>query len=184
MLTTVITVVHVLVAIGIVGLVLIQHGKGADAGAAFGAGAAGAVSGSVFGAKGSGNFLSRSTAVLATMFFLTSLSLAYMAKTNHEKPTSLMDKVPASETTTPAEKSTGDGDIPAVNKENTSAAETKTDTAATEGAGDMPAAAADAAAAVDKPASATDKPATAVDKPAAGGKAENATGDMPAPAKP
>ena len=61
---TILTVIHILAALGIIGLVLIQHGKGADIGAAFGAGAAGGASGSVFGAQGSGNFLSRSTAIL------------------------------------------------------------------------------------------------------------------------
>ncbi len=91
---TTIIVVHILVALGVVGLVLIQHGKGADAGAAFGAGASGGASGSVFGAKGSGNFLSRSTGLLATVFFLTSLSLAYMAKTGSgDGPSSLMDRI-------------------------------------------------------------------------------------------
>jgi preprotein translocase subunit SecG len=90
MTTTIITVIHILAAIGIIGLVLIQHGKGADAGAAFGAGAAGGASGSVFGAQGSGNFLSRSTAILATVFFVTSLSLAYLAQSNKE-PTSLLE---------------------------------------------------------------------------------------------
>jgi len=83
--------VHILVAIAVVGLVLIQHGKGADAGAAFGAGAAGGASGSVFGAQGAGNFLSRSTAILATIFFLTSLSMAYMSRST-EAPTSLMEQ--------------------------------------------------------------------------------------------
>ncbi|HEX5463656.1 MAG TPA: preprotein translocase subunit SecG [Burkholderiales bacterium] len=67
--------VHVVVAIAVVGLVLLQHGKGADAGAAFGGGA----SGSMFGATGSANFLSRATAVLATIFFLTSMGLTYLA---------------------------------------------------------------------------------------------------------
>lgn len=67
--------VHILVGLGVIGLVLLQHGKGADMGAAFGSGA----SGSLFGATGSANFLSRATAVLATVFFLTSLGLAYMA---------------------------------------------------------------------------------------------------------
>ncbi len=89
--TTILLSVHILVAIGIVALVLIQHGKGADAGAAFGAGAAGGASGSVFGAQGSSNFLSRSTGILATVFFLTSLSLAYMAK-NVEGEKSLMER--------------------------------------------------------------------------------------------
>lgn len=68
-------VVHVLVAIAVVGLVLLQHGKGADVGAAFGGGA----SGSMFGATGSANFLSRATAILATIFFLTSMGLTYLA---------------------------------------------------------------------------------------------------------
>ena len=88
---TALLAIHILVALGIVGLVLMQHGKGADAGAAFGAGAAGGASGSVFGAKGSTNFLSRATAILATVFFLTSLSMAYMFRTT-EGPTSLMDQ--------------------------------------------------------------------------------------------
>jgi preprotein translocase subunit SecG len=74
--------VHVLAALGIIGLVLIQHGKGADMGAAFGSGA----SGSLFGATGSANFLSRTTAALAVVFFLTSLSLAYVA--SHKPKTS------------------------------------------------------------------------------------------------
>lgn len=105
MTTTIITVIHILVALGIIGLVLIQHGKGADAGAAFGAGAAGGASGSVFGAQGSGNFLSRSTAVLATIFFLTSLSLAYLAQGSKE-PTSIVEKAQTQTTTeVPAQES-------------------------------------------------------------------------------
>jgi preprotein translocase subunit SecG len=68
-------VVHVLTAISVIGLVLMQHGKGADMGAAFGSGA----SGSLFGATGSANFLSRTTAVLATLFFLTSVGLTALS---------------------------------------------------------------------------------------------------------
>src|SRR5512144_1540452 len=68
-------VLHVLVALAIIGLVLLQHGKGADMGSGFGGGA----SGSLFGATGSANFLSRTTAILATIFFLLSLALAYVA---------------------------------------------------------------------------------------------------------
>jgi preprotein translocase subunit SecG len=68
---------HVLIALAIVGLVLLQHGKGADMGSGFGGGA----SASLFGATGSANFLSRATAVLATLFFLSSLGLAYLATT-------------------------------------------------------------------------------------------------------
>jgi preprotein translocase subunit SecG len=69
-------VVHVLAAIGLIGLVLIQHGKGADAGASFGGGA----SNSFFGGAGAANFLTRSTAVLAAVFMLTSLALAWQAR--------------------------------------------------------------------------------------------------------
>ena len=71
----IILVIHVLLALGLVGLILIQHGKGADAGAAFGSGAAG----SVFGARGAHSFLYKLTAVMAIGFFITSISLAYFA---------------------------------------------------------------------------------------------------------
>ncbi|ATE60290.1 preprotein translocase subunit SecG [Thauera sinica] len=81
--------VHVLVGLGVIGLVLIQHGKGADMGAAFGSGA----SGSLFGSSGSANFLSRTTAVLATVFFLTSLGLSYLASNRSTAPASVMHGV-------------------------------------------------------------------------------------------
>jgi preprotein translocase subunit SecG len=71
----ILTVALVFMAIGIIALVLLQKGKGADAGAAFGSGA----SGTVFGARGTGNFLSRATAVLATLFFVNCLALAYLS---------------------------------------------------------------------------------------------------------
>ncbi|CAH2915849.1 MAG: Protein translocase membrane subunit SecG [uncultured Paraburkholderia sp.] len=73
-LKTLIIVVQLLSALGVIGLVLLQHGKGADMGAAFGSGA----SGSLFGATGSANFLSRTTAVLAAVFFVTTLALTYL----------------------------------------------------------------------------------------------------------
>jgi preprotein translocase subunit SecG len=73
--TNVLIVLHVLVALAIIGLVLLQHGKGADMGSGFGGGA----SSSLFGATGSANFLSRTTAVLAAIFFILSLALAYVA---------------------------------------------------------------------------------------------------------
>ena len=79
-----------LFAAAIIGLVLLQRGKGADAGAGFGAGA----SGTVFGARGSASFLSRTTAVLATLFFLSSLGLSYMFS-KQKAPTSVMDTLPA-----------------------------------------------------------------------------------------
>lgn len=80
--------IHVLVAIGLIGFVLLQHGRGADAGAAFGAGA----SGSVFGSRGPATFLSRTTAILAAVFFFTSLSLAWMS-TRQVGPESVMERV-------------------------------------------------------------------------------------------
>jgi preprotein translocase subunit SecG len=72
---TVVLIVHVLISAGLIGLVLLQQGKGADMGAAFGSGA----SGTVFGSRGSGSFLTRGTAILATLFFATSLWLAYFS---------------------------------------------------------------------------------------------------------
>lgn len=81
--------VHILVGLSVIGLVLLQHGKGADMGAAFGSGA----SGSLFGASGSANFLSRTTAILAAVFFLTSLGLTYLASSKPKAPTSVMDSV-------------------------------------------------------------------------------------------
>jgi preprotein translocase subunit SecG len=86
MIEILILLVHVIAAIGVVGLVLLQHGKGADMGAAFGSGS----SGSLFGASGSANFLSRTTAVLAAVFFLTSMGLTYV--TSHKpQQSSVMD---------------------------------------------------------------------------------------------
>ena len=72
-------IIHTLVAAAVVGLVLLQHGKGADMGAAFGSGS----SGSLFGANGSANFMSRATAILATLFFVTSLALTYFSSQKH-----------------------------------------------------------------------------------------------------
>ncbi len=84
---TLVWVVHIIVAIGVIALVLLQHGKGADMGAAFGSGSAG----SLFGSTGSANFLSRSTGILATLFFLSSLGLAYFGLQQH-KPSSVIDR--------------------------------------------------------------------------------------------
>ncbi|MBL1320792.1 MAG: preprotein translocase subunit SecG [Methylophaga sp.] len=81
----VIIVVHLVISLALVGLILIQHGKGADAGAAaLGGGGGGGASSSVFGSQGSASFLSRSSAILAAAFFMTSLSLAYFS--NQTKP--------------------------------------------------------------------------------------------------
>jgi preprotein translocase subunit SecG len=85
----VLIVVHVVIALAIIGLVLLQHGKGADMGSGFGGGA----SASLFGATGSANFLSRTTAVLATIFFLLSLALAYFATNKPKAGGGIMDAV-------------------------------------------------------------------------------------------
>ena len=87
--TNLIIVVHVLVALAIIGLVLLQHGKGADMGSGFGGGA----SSSLFGATGSANFLSRATAALATVFFILSLVLAYIATNQPRESGSVVDRV-------------------------------------------------------------------------------------------
>jgi preprotein translocase subunit SecG len=84
----VILVVHVFLAVAIIGLVLLQRGKGADAGAGFGSGA----SGTVFGARGSATALSKATAVLATLFFVTSLALAFLGGRRVEQPKSLLER--------------------------------------------------------------------------------------------
>ena len=103
MLTTVLIVVHVLVALAIIGLVLLQHGKGADMGSGFGGGA----SSSLFGATGSANFLSRITAVLATAFFLLSLALAYVATKKPVEGGGVMDAVRQQQPAKPEEKKAG-----------------------------------------------------------------------------
>jgi preprotein translocase subunit SecG len=90
-LETIIWILHVISAAGVIILVLMQHGKGADMGAAFGSGS----SGSLFGASGSANFLSRTTGVLAAVFFMTSLGLTYLS-TNKTEGGGVMDKaIPA-----------------------------------------------------------------------------------------
>ena len=89
-----ITIIHVLAAAGVIGLVLLQHGKGADMGAAFGSGA----SGSLFGVSGSSNFMSKATAACVVVFFATSLTLAYMA--SHRSGNGSVVKVPEVKATT------------------------------------------------------------------------------------
>jgi preprotein translocase subunit SecG len=84
---------HTVIALLIIILVLLQRGKGADAGAAFGAGA----SGTVFGARGSGSFFSRATAVCATLFFVSSLTLAYLSSQTTSAPSSLLEDAAAIE---------------------------------------------------------------------------------------
>ena len=88
MVQTVLLIAHTAIALLIIALVLLQRGKGAEAGTGFGAGA----SGTVFGARGSANFLSRSTAVLATLFFASSLGLAYLAGQGPQRAESLLER--------------------------------------------------------------------------------------------
>ena len=127
MLYNILLIVQILVALGIIGLVLIQHGKGADAGAAFGGGA----SGTVFGSKGSGNFLTKLTTALAVVFFSNSLMLAWLvahpdniAGTQSIVPTAVTAPagsssadtapidIPGGSNTTPVTEETAPADIP------------------------------------------------------------------------
>jgi preprotein translocase subunit SecG len=99
----VLIVFHVLMALAIIGLVLLQHGKGADMGSGFGGGA----SGSLFGATGSANFLSRTTAVLAAVFFASSLALAYLATSRPREAGSVVDRAPAAQPKAEVQKAEG-----------------------------------------------------------------------------
>jgi preprotein translocase subunit SecG len=101
-------IIHLLVAATLIGLVLLQHGKGADMGAAFGSGA----SGSLFGATGSANFLSRATAILATAFFISSMGLTFFSL-QKDKPTGVMDKHVVPVQTAPAPATPGAAAVPA-----------------------------------------------------------------------
>ncbi|AGZ27116.1 preprotein translocase subunit SecG [Burkholderia pseudomallei] len=97
-----IIVVQLLSALGVIGLVLLQHGKGADMGAAFGSGA----SGSLFGATGSANFLSRTTAVLATIFFVATLALTYLGSYKSAPSVGVLGAAPAPAASAPAASQT------------------------------------------------------------------------------
>lgn len=122
---TILLVLQVMISLGLIGLVLIQHGKGADAGAAFGSGA----SATVFGARGAGSFLTRTTAILAALFFANGLALAYLAGGSRDEPQGLMERMsqvqeqpaedvpggpPPATTTAPADVPTLD--VPAVDE--------------------------------------------------------------------
>lgn len=107
---TVLVIVHLFLALGMVGLILMQHGKGADTGAAFGAGA----SGTVFGAAGSANLLSRTTAVLATLFFITSLALAWFSIQSGERPGLMDDVAETPEVAVPATPVAPESEVPAI----------------------------------------------------------------------
>ena len=108
---TILLTVQMVAAIAMIGLILVQHGKGADMGAAFGSGG----SGSLFGASGSANFLSRTTAILATVFFVCTLALAYFGNVRPASSGSVLESVapaaPAAEV--PAAPASGAAQIPA-----------------------------------------------------------------------
>lgn len=109
---TVLLAVQILAALGMIGLILLQHGKGADMGAAFGSGS----SGSLFGASGSANFLSRSTAVLAAVFFVCTLALAYFGNLRSApESSSVLERnasMPAASASAPASAASGAAQIP------------------------------------------------------------------------
>ena len=110
---TIILTVQMVAAVGMIGLILVQHGKGADMGAAFGSGG----SGSLFGASGSANFLSRTTAVLATVFFICTLALAYFGNLRPNGASSVLQGAavvaPAPAVSAPAAAASGAAQIPA-----------------------------------------------------------------------
>ena len=106
---TIVLAVQMLTALGMIGLILVQHGKGADMGAAFGSGS----SGSLFGASGSANFLSRTTAVLAAIFFTCTLALAYFGNLRPAESGSVLDSAGASVPAAPKAAASGTaGQIP------------------------------------------------------------------------
>lgn len=143
----VVLIVHVLTALSIIGLILMQQGKGAEAGASFGAGA----SQTVFGSQGSGNFFTRATSILAAVFFITSFGLAVLAKqqasvvsvegmpeVQDEAPVPTLVEQPASDVPTAAPAESGQGvtvgsDVPAVNEVPAAPAAASEDSSASEG---------------------------------------------------
>lgn len=117
-LETLVLALHVLAALAITGLVLIQHGKGADMGAGFGSGA----SATVFGSGGAGNFLTRTTTIIAITFFLTSFGLAYFAKQKSQAAAQLgiptvVEQAPVEQETLPAENELPAFEVPADDSE-------------------------------------------------------------------
>ena len=118
---TILVVVHLFIAVALVGLILIQHGKGADAGAAFGSGA----SGTVFGSRGSASFLSRTTAILAALFFVTSLGLAWLAMQTSQQPGLMEGATPETTETAPAAPEPAPAsEVPSITSEQAPAADT------------------------------------------------------------
>ena len=125
-------VVHVLAALALIGLVLIQHGKGADAGASFGGGG----SNTVFGSAGSANFLTRATAVFAVVFFITSLGLAWMARqqANLEDPVlPVLEKVQQESEVPVLDEPAATSDVPVIEETTSDVPQADVESAAPEG---------------------------------------------------
>ena len=125
-------VVHVLAALALIGLVLIQHGKGADAGASFGGGG----SNTVFGSSGAGNFLTRATAVFAVVFFVTSLGLAWMARqqANLEDPVlPVLEKVQQESEVPVLDEPAATSDVPVIEETTSDVPQADVESAAPEG---------------------------------------------------
>ena len=134
MLVNVILTVQIMTALGMIGLILIQHGKGADMGAAFGSGS----SGSLFGASGSANFLSRTTAVLAVIFFVSTLALAYFGNARPASTGSVLEGPAA--TTAPVAPAPETGSAAAIpGNAAPAAAESPAPAIAASGVGEIPA---------------------------------------------
>jgi preprotein translocase subunit SecG len=106
----IVLILHIVIAIALIGLILVQHGKGAEVGASFGSGA----SQTLFGSQGSGNFLTRATAILVTLFFITSLGLGYLAalRSKPKDLDELLKNVQTTQTTVNSEPKKGEDDIP------------------------------------------------------------------------
>src|SRR5687767_8805676 len=132
-LLTLLLAAQMLTALGMIGLILLQHGKGADMGAAFGSGA----SGSLFGASGSANFLSRSTSVLAAVFFVCTLALAYFGNLRPAESGSVLDRANAT-VPAPAPAASGAAQIPGTSAPAPAAAPVPAPAAPASGAAQIP----------------------------------------------
>lgn len=131
---TIVLTVQILTALGMIGLILVQHGKGADMGAAFGSGG----SGSLFGASGSANFLSRTTGVLAAVFFVCTLALAYFGNAQPRTSSSVLEGT-AANVKAPAVAASGAAQIPSTSPPASgSAAAVVSPAPAASGAGQIP----------------------------------------------
>lgn len=130
---TTLLIIHVFMALGLIGIILIQQGKGADAGAAFGSGG----SSTMFGARGAASFLTRTTAILAILFFTNSLALAYLSSKNSDR-TSLMDQPYVEFEEMTFEKIEDDTAPPSDEKSGDASAEQKTSAAPASPGSDIP----------------------------------------------